>query len=208
MFPITEKLINQYPVPIFSSSNSKMTHVLKELEFILLNNIEGEIVEMGVETGQTSIYIQRMLKEYKSNRQFHVYDNWTGVPQPCEFDTKNVKFPFKMGDCKSSKEVFINRFKSENVELPIIHTGFFADIPDEEYPNKIAFAFFDGDLFQSITDSFNKTYNKLVPGARVIVDDFLWERTPGVSLSVKEFLKDKPEKEIFLPDYRDIGAGG
>jgi O-methyltransferase len=208
MFPITEKLITQYPVPICSSSPSKMTHVLKELEYILLNNIEGQVVELGIESGQTSIYIQRMLKEYKSDRQFHVYDSFIGIPKPSKVDVENVEQPFTEGTCSSSKEVFINRFKSENVELPIIHTGFFADIPDEEYPNKIAFAFFDGDLYSSIFDSFNKTYNKLVCGARVVIDDFKWCRTPGVEVAVKEFLKDKPEKEIFLPDYRNPTEGG
>ena len=206
--PITKKLINTHPVPIFSSSPSKMFHVLKELEYILMNNIEGDIVELGAETGQTSIYIQRMLNEYKSNKKFHIYDSWEGVPEPTSFDTENVKNPFTKGACKSSKDIFINRFRDGNVELPIIHNGWFKDIPDDEYPNKISFAFFDGDLYTSIMDSFNKVYHKLVPGARVIIDDYKWERSPGVYKALQDFLKDKPEKEIFLPDYRNNGEGG
>lgn len=205
---ITEKLLKLYPVPIFSSSPSKMYHVLSSLEYIINNNIDGDIVELGVETGQTSIYIQRMLNEYKQNRKFHVYDSWEGVPEPNDFDLTNIKNPFNKGDCKSSKDIFINRFKQENIELPIIHSGWFNKIQDNEYPSKIAFAFFDGDLYSSIMDSFNKVYHKLVPNARVIIDDYKWERTPGVEKACKDFLKDKPEKEIFLPNYRANNEGG
>jgi O-methyltransferase len=205
-FPITEKLITQYPVPIFSSSPSKMYHVLKELETILLSGIEGDIVELGCETGQTSIYIRRMLDAYDEKRNYHIYDSWEGVPELNQFD--QCEQPFKKGDCKSGLSVFKERFKENNLSMPIIHTGWFGNIPDDEYPNKIAFAFFDGDLYTSIIDSFNKVYHKLVPKARVIIDDYKWFRLPGVEKACNDFLKDKPEKEIFLPDYRAKGEGG
>ncbi len=53
-----------------------------------------------------------------------------------------------------------------------MHVGWFAKIPSNEYPPKIAFAFFDGDFYSSIKDSFNMTYNKLTKGARVLIHDY------------------------------------
>ena len=74
--------------------------------------------------------------------------------------------------------------------------GFFKDIPDEKYPDKIAFAFFDGDLYTSIIDSFNKTFHKISKNGIIIVDDVGGipldkHELPGAEIAIKDFLKDK-----------------
>ena len=61
---------------------------------------------------------------------------------------------------------------------------------------------------RSIIDSFNKVYAKLSKGARVVIDDYAWECTPGVKKACEDFLRDKPEREILIPNYYGPGLGG
>ena len=176
--------------------------VLTHLKDVLDKGIEGDIVELGCNVGTTSIFIRKLLNKYKSNKQFHVYDSWNGLPKKHSKDESNTYRKYKEGLCKVSKSQFINNFNKYNLELPIIHSGWFKDIHDDEYPKKICFAFFDGDFYTSIIDSFEKTYDKIQHGGKIVVDDCGWDVLPGVLLACNEFLENKKEK-ITLDGYPD-----
>ena len=61
------------------------------------------------------------------------------------------------------------------------------------YPDQIAFAFFDGDFYSSIWDSFEKDYARLSTNACVVIDDYGWYMLPGAKRATTDFLRDKPE---------------
>ena len=115
--------------------------VIYHLNHILKNNIEGDIVELGCNVGTTSLFIKKILNYYKSNKEYHVYDSWQGLPEKHKFDFTNTRFKFDKGSCTTSKNVFILNFIIEKLEIPTIHSGWFKEINDKEYPNKICFAF-------------------------------------------------------------------
>jgi O-methyltransferase len=155
--------IDKNPPISGSMSANQIYGVLYHLEDVLNSGIEGDIVELGCCVGTTALYIRKWLDNYNSNKEYHVYDSWDGLPDKLPQDLTSHEFQFERGACKTSKEIFIQNFKDVNLKLPYIHSGWFKDIPDNEYPEKIAFAFFDGDFYSSIMDSFNKTWHKLVP---------------------------------------------
>ena len=130
------------------------------------------------------------------------------MPEKHAKDESKVK-NFNKGACKTTKEKFINTFTTRNLELPEIHSGWFAEIPDDQYPEKICFAFYDGDFYTSIIDSFNKTYHKIQPGGIIMIDDCGWNILPGVELACYDFLKDKKEKLSLLgyPDANGVYGG-
>ncbi len=192
--------------------------VLRKLIYVLNNNIPGDIVELGCNNGGTSFWIKKVLQIYNSNKVFHVYDSWQGVPEKHYYDTtenfKDTILPqiggnktvrdinriieinnsWKRGITSTQRQDFINTFKYDtSLELPIIHSGWFKDILDNEYPEKICFAYFDGDFYTSIIDSFNKVYNKMVKGGIIVIDDCGDNTLIGVKNACTEFLKDKPE---------------
>lgn len=173
---------------------SQMYGVLHHLEKVLKLNLEGDVVELGCNVGTTSINIRRLLDEYKTNKEFHVYDSWQGLPKKLLVDlNKDEKRQFKEGHCRTSKSVFQRVFKLKKLKEPIIHSGWFKQIPDEEYPDKICFAFLDGDFYSSIMDSLNKIYHKMVRGGIIIIDDCGWSALPGCQKAIEDFLKDKRE---------------
>tara|TARA_B100000795_G_scaffold270068_1_gene262449 strand:+ start:5016 stop:5681 length:666 start_codon:yes stop_codon:yes gene_type:complete len=194
--------INNNPPISGGMAKNQIYAILYNLEDILNKNIEGDIVELGCCVGTTALYIRRWLDLFNSNKQYHVYDSWEGLPYPTQEDASNHPMQFTRGFCKTTKEVFLQNFKTNNLSPPIIHSGWFKDIPDNEYPEKIAFAFYDGDFYSSIMDSFNKTWCKLVPGAVIMIDDCGWDALPGCETAVKEFLCDK-EEDYSLLAYPD-----
>lgn len=110
--------------------------VIYHLNKVLAQNLEGDVVELGCNIGTTSLYIKRLLNLYKSDKAFHVYDSWEGLPKKLDAD-QSPNTSFGQGSCKTNKSTFISTFKSENLETPIIHSGWFKEINDEEYPEKI-----------------------------------------------------------------------
>ena len=207
---LVRKLLREHPVPIDQSSPSKMYHVLMELQRTIRGGVPGHVVELGCFKGGTTLMMRRLLDELtQKDRELHVYDSWEGVPAPVTQDepVAGVR-PFNKGCCSTRRQTFDKHFARTGLLPPIVHTGWFGSIPDAEYPSQIAFAFFDGDMYSSIIDSFNKVYSKLSKGARVVIDDYDWERTPGVKKACEDFLRNKLERETLLPNYYGPGIGG
>tara|TARA_R110001632_G_C11226938_1_gene406149 strand:+ start:50 stop:808 length:759 start_codon:yes stop_codon:yes gene_type:complete len=177
--------------------------VIHHLEEVLKNNIEGDIVELGCNVGTTSLFIKRCLEKHKSNKNFHVYDSWEGLPEKLDSDFSLIEGKnFNKGDCKIPREIFVQTFQRSNLSLPEIHSGWFKEIDDSEYPDKICFAFLDGDFYSSIIDSLEKIYHKMTKGGIIIIDDCGWNALPGCKKAVEDFLKDKPEK-LLITGYPD-----
>ena len=181
--------------PLVSQMMSKrqIYGVIYHLNEVLKKDIEGDIVELGCFRGTTSIFIRKWLDKCNSSKTYHVYDSWEGLPEKLEVDIGLDKKQLYEGDCKTSKESFIYQMNIRNLSLPEIHSGWFKDIPDDEYPDKICFAFLDGDFYSSIMDSLNKIYHKMVKGGIIIIDDCGWDVLPGCKKAVEDFLQDKEE---------------
>jgi O-methyltransferase len=188
-----QNYINNNPPISAMMTKTQIYGVIYHLNNVLKNNIEGDIVELGCNVGTTSIYIQKWLDMYKSSKIFHVYDSWQGLPKKLEHDISLENMQFREGSCRISKKSFIYQFKTRKLVLPEIHSGWFKDIPDNEYPDKISFAFLDGDFYSSIMDSLNKIYHKMTKGGVIIIDDCGWNVLPGCKKAVEDFLQDKKE---------------
>jgi len=188
-----KQLVNKNDIPSCMMTYSQLIGVLTHLQDVLERGIPGAIVELGCNVGTTSIYIRKLLDLYKSDKEYHVYDSWEGLPAPHQKDENYKERKFRQGACKTSMEQFKYNFMIRGLKEPTIHSGWFKEIPDEEYPEQICFAFFDGDFYTSIIDSFSKTYHKVHKGGIFIIDDCGWDILPGCELACLEFLSEKKE---------------
>jgi O-methyltransferase len=154
-------------------------------------DLPGDIVEFGCYKGDTSKLIS-----FISNKSLYVYDSFEGLPESIE------KIP--AGEMKVTVDEFCNNFTKEGIRMPYIRQGWFSDLNPDDLPEQISFAHLDGDLYQSTLDSLRLIYNRLVPGAIVLIDDYgndmYW---PGVKIATLEFFKDKHEKVVELKGTRD-----
>ncbi len=182
------KIMNSIPIITNMMGPHEIYGILKHLQYILENDIPGDIVEFGCFVGTVSIFIRKMLDEYNSNRLFHVYESWKGLPKKHEKDTSSDSRQFNEGMFKTNKQDFLNVFQNFELKIPIIHDGEFANIPDDNYPNRIAFIFIDGDFYTSTRDALNKVYLKLVNNGIILIDDCGWAPYYRVlNLRVKNF---------------------
>lgn len=188
-----EELVDKDDIVSGMLSYWRIVSILEYLDCAIKLGVEGDIVELGCNVGTLGMYIQKYLEKNSIDKTYHVYDNWEGLPEPTEEDYHNLDRKFKKGSCTTSIEKFVKTFKDRNLRVPVIHTGWFSKIPDNQYPDKICFAFFDGDLYNSITDSFEKVYYKVQPNGCIVVDDCGWNILPGVKKACDCFLFDKPE---------------
>jgi O-methyltransferase len=81
--------------------------------------------------------------------------------------------------------VLEHNFDKRGLVRPFIHKGWFGHISD--YPDPIAFAFLDGDFYDSIMDGLRALWPRLSPGAFLAVHDVYHPGLPGVLRALDDF---------------------
>lgn len=161
--------------------------ITRELQRVIIKGIPGDVVELGCYVGTTSVYIAKILKD-QAARQFYVYDSFEGLPPKSQQDTSPIGEQFKVGELIATKKHFIMNMRKAGVPVPIIKKSWFSDLTAIDVPNKIAFAFLDGDYYSSISDSLRVIEPYLQPGSIIVVDDYSNSMLPGVCKAVNEWL--------------------
>jgi len=174
------------------NSTKETITVLKHIEGVLENNIEGDIIDMGCYNGHLLYHIQLLLERHKSDKSLYGVDSFEGLPELMDCDKHNNSslIKFEKGDMSEAHIDDINE-KFKDLKKPIILKGFFNEIDLEKYPKKVSLAHFDGDLYKSIMHSFQIIYPRLSDGGVILVDDYTLPDLPGVKIATDEFLSDK-----------------
>lgn len=73
--------------------------------------------------------------------------------------------------------------------MPRIKKGWFSELSKTDVPDKISFAFLDGDYYESIIDPLNLIWDKLSEDAIIVVDDYQNQALPGAQIAVDEWCK-------------------
>jgi O-methyltransferase len=188
-----DSLLRKYPRISDQVDERELGIILSELSRQLDQGKGGEsVVELGCYIGTTSLFIRRILDQYKADMRFHVYDSFVGLPPKAAQDSSPAGEQFKTGELAVSRKVFELQFKKAGLRLPVIHKAWFNDLSGEDLPDDITFAYLDGDYYESIRDSLRLVWPKLVTGACVVVDDYANEALPGAARAVDEWLRDHP----------------
>lgn len=175
----------------------------KETEIILKRAhaalvLEGDFVELGCYRGDTSLLLQKILHQNGSTHRLFLYDSFEGLPEKTKEDASVAGEGFKKGELFVTKKEVSLRFKKAGLPVPRIKKAFFEDLASSDLPEKIAFAFLDGDLYTSIKTSLDLVLPRLVPGAICLIHDYNNPSLPGVARAVDErHLKGTLHETIF-----------
>lgn len=189
---ITDELIKAHPIISEQVEPRELRVVLMELERLLAAHKHGNVVEFGCYIGSTALFIQRLLTYYNSSDEYHVFDSFEGLPEKSQQDASPAGEQFKSGELLATKKQFITNFKKASLRLPVIHKGWFNQLAMSDVPREIAFAFLDGDYYESIRDSLRLIEDNLITGAVIVVDDYANEALPGAARAVDEWLLRHP----------------
>lgn len=183
---IADQLLRKYALVSDQVNTEQVRVILTELEHVLQRGSEGAVVEFGCYIGTTSLFIQRLLDSYEDAPEFHVYDSFVGLPEKTAADTSRAGEQFVAGELAVSKKQFIHEFQKAHLRTPIIHKAWFKDLTPADIPEQIAFAFLDGDFYESIRDSLRLVLPRMQAGGVIIVDDYAREALPGAAKAVHE----------------------
>lgn len=178
--------------------------LLQELKKTLNNNIPGDVVEFGCYKADTSVLYQKLLESMghggalqsenqtssADQKNLWLYDSFEGLPAKTREDNSAAGDAFQAGELLVTKREVIEKFKKMGLKLPKIKKAFFDDLDIiYDIPEKISYAFLDGDLYQSIKTSLRLVAEKMSQGGVIIVHDYNNPELPGSSRAVDEWLK-------------------
>ncbi|WP_344021723.1 TylF/MycF/NovP-related O-methyltransferase [Streptomyces luteireticuli] len=192
----------------------RLTNLYWSLCSVLRAGTPGDVVELGCNAGRTSVLLEMVLEAEASeaseeagetDRSLHLYDSFDGLPAPSAADRY-----LKRGDCKATAADVLAAFARRGLRRPEIHAGWFEDSLPRHLPDRVAFAYLDGDFYASILTSLTHVWPRLSPGGSVIVDDYCdrrlspraWDGLPGVKKACDAFFADVPARRRVL-----VGAG-
>ena len=88
-----------------------MYHLVSQ---VLAYGVEGDFVELGCNTGASSVLITKLLAEHNSGKKFAVYDSFDGLPKARPIDGSF----YKEGYCRTSEDVLKEKFCFPQIAYP------------------------------------------------------------------------------------------
>ena len=180
--------------------SDKETQIILSLaEEILAEPTEGDFCEFGCYRGDTSLLLEKLLEQDaktalgNNQKSLWIYDSFEGLPEKTREDLSVAGDSFRAGELLVTKKEVIMRFKKAGLKVPRIRKGFFDQLDNSseshDLPDKISFAFLDGDLYQSIRTSLHLVTPRMSKGGIIIVHDYNNPELPGVARAVDEWLQ-------------------
>lgn len=196
------------PYPPNDQVTPAETAVLLDLAAACLH-LPGDWVEFGCYKGDTSILLGRLLQQHyppssASARSatapaasapaphLWLYDSFAGLPEKSPQDLSGAGQHFQAGALTVTKHEVTTKLRRAGLKNTIVKKAWFSDLTPADLPDQIAFAFLDGDLYDSIKTSLRLVAPRLVPGARLVVHDYNNPELPGAARAVDEFLRTHP----------------
>ena len=157
--------------------------------------IEGDYVEFGCYRGDTSLLLAEIVEKPVENsvvgKRLWLYDSFEGLPEKKLQDESAMGEDFKQGELYVTKREVKERFLRAGLRVPIIKKAWFEELTIKDLPGKIAFAFIDGDFYDSIKIALSKIEDKMTKGGVILVHDYNNPALPGAAKAVDEWLEGK-----------------
>lgn len=148
-----------------------------------------------------------------------IYDSFAGLPAKTAEDRSGAGQNFQKGELLVSKREVVDKLRKHGLKTashldleanPEAHSGstthhastvivkkaWFDDLQPADLPAEIAFAFLDGDLYDSIRTSLRLVVPCLASQGIIVVHDYNNPELPGSARAVDEFLRAHPRYQL------------
>lgn len=159
-------------------------------------DLPGDFVELGCYRGDTSILLGQLLKS--TDKKLFAYDSFAGLPAKTTEDCSGAGANFQAGELLVAKREVADKLRKHGLRNVILKKAWFDQLTDADLPPQIAFAFCDGDLYQSIRVSLSLVLPRLTERGIIIVHDYNSPELPGSSRAVDEFLRAHPDFQLSI----------
>jgi O-methyltransferase len=172
--------------PYSMTSMERLYGVHASIEYVVRNNIGGDIVECGVWRGGSMMMAALSLQHFGDRgRRLFLFDTFEGMPEPTAADLKfdGTRAEEKWASLKRGSGSDWNFAPLEAVQAAMYSTGYpkeklqFVKGPVEttlpaQAPDSVALMRLDTDFYISTKHELTHLYPRLVPGGVLIIDDF------------------------------------
>jgi hypothetical protein len=209
-FTATEKLIYARVCDVAIASPELVVGLVRATDYVLKAKIPGAFVECGVFRGGSTMAVMLALLEHRVvDRDFYLYDTFSGFPLPDEVD--------RYYDGRSAIEEWHEKKRTENESGWLVSTleetranvastgypiermtfvkGMVEDTIPSVVPTQIAFLRLDTDFYVSTRHELIQLYDRVAPGGVLIIDDY--GAFQGARKAVDEFFQ-RFERPPFL----------
>jgi O-methyltransferase len=184
---------------------ARLSQLADAITILTTEDIEGDIVEIGVWRGGASIFMTALLNfAGDRNRKVFIADSFEGFPPPSDEYTVDAgdihhKIEFM---CVSEKEVIENfdRYEIAMDRVQIVK-GWFDETLESLPATKISLLRLDAVMYSSTMQALRTLYARVVPGGFVVLDDY---SLIGVHTAVHDFLKQVGQRPVII----DIDGSG
>ena len=156
-----------------------------------IRSLVGGVAEVGVYKGGSAKLILETLGETK--KIVHLFDTFEGFPATKVDPTKDWNVAGQSYASFEDVKAYLAAY--ENCRF---YRGVFPDTAEPVVSKKFCFVHIDADLYQSVKDSCEFFYPRLVKGGIMVFDDYGFWAQKGAKMAVDEFLADKPEYPCYL----------
>ena len=173
---------------------------LCRLHFLFLNvqrlrekSVEGDFAEVGVFKGNSAKVLHLLAPE----RRLWLFDTFEGF---ADGDVERERAVVKRRDFANTSLDRVRSFIGQSPRLEFVPGKFpetAARVPEDA---RFALVHLDCDLYAPTRAAMEFFYPRLTRGGLLVVHDYASGHWPGVVRAVDEFLADKPEKPVLIPD--------
>jgi O-methyltransferase len=167
----------------------RYTTLFLSFEQISKEGISGSLAECGVYKGTLSKFIHKVFP----NRRLFLFDTFQGFDLRDSETRDDERF-------RDTSEESVMRYVG-NAHNVIIRKGYFPGTAFGLEEERFAFVMIDFDKYEPTLAALKIFYPLVNPGGFIFVHDYSSpESDRACSRALDEFLSDKPEKPILIPD--------
>jgi O-methyltransferase len=186
--------------PYTMTSDARLAALLHAVDYVVQNDIPGDIAECGVWRGGSMMTVARSLLDHgDKSRSLYLYDTFEGMPPPAEIDRNLNSIPAAAELERDAPRTGVWCYASlADVQSNILSTGYPEDkvhliqgkveetIP-LKLPAKLALLRLDTDWYESTKHELTHLYPLLEPNGVLIIDDYgHWQ---GAKAAVDEYFR-------------------
>lgn len=156
--------------------------------------LQGDFVECGVFRGYMTAVAAQYLDFGVRPKRWYLYDTFEGIPAP-DLDPGHVN-P-QQYQAPELYESAVRRFAAyPNIE---VHRGRVPEVLLESAPRKIAFLHLDMNSARAEIGALEVLFDRLVPGAYLLLDDYGWYAYRDQKIAEDAFLEPRGCQVLELP---------
>jgi len=150
--------------------------------------LPGDMAELGVWKGGSA----RTLVDAAPDKKLHLFDTFTGLPEPSEHDPHLTASMFN----DASEEAVRDALQGFNVEF---YVGEFpGTLTPQLEDTEFCLVHLDADLYEPTKAALEFFWPRLMPGGAVVLDDYNHPRCTGVNKAVDEFFRQEGVQFVSL----------